>query len=146
MKKEKLWKVTLTDDQLALINQALEFYFRTMLGQAIYVSNEVTIDAYEPLDRNAEDYKERFNARLRDRDVLYEIFNLAFKIVHGAYGTPRRQSDTILEMEDMWAVIRHARWKDRPEPKSHDTVDASEPFLRTLARPLTVERMSDGKA
>ena len=145
MKEEKKWRVTLNDDQLKLINRALEFYFRTILGQGNYMADEIVDEHYYPFDRSADNYKKRFDAYLRDRDVISEIFRAVFRILYGAYGVPERQSDNIMAMEDMWSVIRHAMWLDRPEPKPHDTVDASGPYIRPGNAPIKVERIIDGE-
>lgn len=127
------WKITLNDAQLKLINRALEFYFRATMGQEMYVVDELCDDA---IGMGNDDF-------CRTRNDAQEVLRAAFRIIHGVYGSPREKSHTCMAIIDMWSAIRYAIWKDRPEPKSHDTVDSRKPYCESGLPIIKVERVKE---
>lgn len=125
------WKITLNDEQLRIVNKALEFYFRATMGQEMYVSDVLCDDA---IGMGNHDY-------CRTRDDVQDVLHAVFRIIHGAYGTPREKSHDCMAMIDMWSAIRYAIWDDRPEPKSHDTVDSRKPYCESGLPVIKVERV-----
>lgn len=125
------WKLTLTKKQLILINNALEFYFRFMMGQEMYVANEYCLDALGGY--GVDEFCER-------REKAEQALRVCFRSVFPK-GYCEKKSDASVDMADMWSAIRHALWEARPEPKSHDTVDAYRPYHEGDLPPIKVERM-----
>ena len=108
------WKVTLDEKQLILIKNALEFYFRFMMGQEMYVANEFCLNVLGGY--GVDEYCER-------REKAEQALRVCFRSVFPK-GYCEKKSDASVDMADMWSAIRHALWQERPEPKTHDTVDA----------------------
>lgn len=124
------YTLTLTENQIALIKDALEEYFRIRMNQWIDLSNDL---AAKNIDLSPENpnHNKLFDKYINDRDAIYEIFECVGRIVklNGSKKTERQ-----LVAEDIWQVIRHQLWKDS-ENKSEWCVDAREP-MRVSKEPL----------
>ena len=125
------WKVTLDKKQLILIRNALEFYFRFMMGQEMHIANEFCLDALGGYG------VDEFCAR---REKAERALRVCFRSVFPK-GYCEKKSEVSIDMADMWSAIRHALWEARPEPKPHYTVDAYSLYHEGDLPPITVERM-----
>ena len=77
-------------------------------------------------------YKMREDAETFCKEIKKRFWNLA---PYANYGIRYDESADIIW--DIYQVIRHELWKNRPEPKSHITVDAS-PATQFGSEPLAI--------
>lgn len=124
------YTLTLTENQIVLIKDALEEYFRIRMNQWIDLSNDL---AAKNIDLSLENpnHNKLFDKYINDRDAIYEIFECIGRIIklNGSKKTEKQ-----LVAEDIWQVIRHQLWKDS-ENKNEWCVDAREP-MRVSKEPL----------
>lgn len=126
------YTLTLTKNQIVLIKDALEEYFRIRMNQWIDLSNDL---AAKNIDLSPENPKHSwlFDKYINDRDAIYEVFECIGRIIklNGSKKTEKQ-----LVAEDIWQVIRHELWKEQ-EIKNDWCVDAREP-MRVSKEPLPV--------
>lgn len=124
------YTLTLTENQIVLIKDALEEYFRIRMNQWIDISNDLAAKNIDLSPENS-NHSWLFDKYINNRDVIYEIFECVGRIVklNGSKKTEKQ-----LVAEDIWQVIRHQLWKDS-ENKSEWCVDAREP-MRVSKEPL----------
>lgn len=134
---EQRWTITLNRKQLVLVNAAIEMYFRVHLGQMFDLADSLAF-----IDFDYETQREEFDERIARRNTAEDMFEEAYKV---AIGRPwlQKQTDEMLDLEDIWATIRHQLWKNREEPKPHDTVDARPPLIRGSESPVEVRRLDE---
>ena len=126
------YTLTLTENQIVLIKDALEEYFRIRMNQWIDLSNDL---AAKNIDLSLENpnHNKLFDKYINDRDAIYEIFECIGRIIklNGSKKTEKQ-----LVAEDIWQVIRYELWKNKDsENKSEWCVDAREP-LKVSEEPL----------
>lgn len=136
------YTLTVTPTQLAVIQTALEDYFRTRMGQYFDLSSDLA----GVFEHDIDDIDSREKCARRDA---------AKSLMEGAYAIcwpPERmrrmdymtKSPEMLIAEDIWGVIRHERWKDRPdEEKSGWTTDSDEPLHLGSEPPVRVGRVDE---
>lgn len=124
-----MYNLTVTETQLRLIWRALEYYERAMMGQFEDFTDEL---AMHGLNRGEDRYyidgkldKELFDTYIERRNEARTYMNIAYR---AACPSVTRKSKDMMIAEDMWVQIRYQFWKEKPEPKAHDTVDSREPF------------------
>lgn len=124
------YTLTLTENQIVLIKDALEEYFRIRMNQWIDLSNDL---AAKNIDLSLENpnHNKLFDKYINDRDAIYEIFECIGRIIklNGSKKTEKQ-----LVAEDIWQVIRRQLWKDS-ENKNEWCVDARKP-MRVSKEPL----------
>ena len=124
------YTLTLTENQIVLIKDALEEYFRIRMNQWIDLSNDL---AAKNIDLSLENpnHNKLFDKYINDRDAIYEIFECIGRIIklNGSKKTEKQ-----LVAEDIWQVIRHQLWKDS-ENKNEWCVDARK-LMRVSKEPL----------
>lgn len=124
------YTLTLTENQITLIKEALEEYFRIRMNQWIDLSNDLAAKNIDLSPDNPNHHK-LFDKYINDRDTIYEVFECIGRIIklNGSKKTEKQ-----LVAEDIWQVICHQLWKDS-ENKSEWCVDAREP-LKVSKEPL----------
>lgn len=134
------YTLTVTPTQLAVIQTALEDYFRTRMGQYFDLSSDLAgvfrpdVDEIDMWDKCA-----RRDAAQRLMDGAYRICQPPEKMMEKGY---RQKTEEMLIAEDIWAVIRHERWKDKPESmKDHWTTDSDEPLHLGPEPPVKIGRV-----
>ena len=136
-----MYELTVTPKQLAVIQAALEDYFRTRMGQYF----DLTCDLAGLFEHGDDiDHTDRCSRR----DAAQSLMNGAYQICHPPERYRRKgyvgKSPEMMIAEDIWAVIRHERWKDRPdEEKSGWTTDSDEPLHLGPEPPIKVRRIDD---
>lgn len=138
---EQRWTITLNRKQLVLVNAAIEMYFRVHLGQMFDLADSLAFIDFD-YDFDYEKRREEFDARIARRNTAEDMFKEAYKV---AIGRPwlQRQTDEMLNLEDIWAIIRHQLWKNREEPKPHGIVDAYPPLISGTESPVEVRRLDE---
>ena len=121
--------MTMSDKQLRYIMNALEEHFRLRMGQALI--GGLTDDlCFQSVDLDGADRKQKFDEAIdrRDRGLekLQEYMNICFED-----GWKRKQkTKEVIDEIDMWHVIRHFFWEQRPADKRPRwVVDADPVYL-----------------
>ena len=128
-----MYKLTLTENQLRVIQRALEGWERMHMGQFWDFADEVA-EVGTDLCTEHPDHKRIFDDYIDRRDRAREMFDAAFREAQ-PYSQPK--TDDMLIAEDIWMSIRHKRWKDRPEPKT-EFCNASAPVFALSVEPLPI--------
>lgn len=136
------YNLKLTDNQARVIMVALEDYFRTRLNQWDDFTDEIALNGYK-YDRSNPDNDRLFNEYINRRNDSREMFRKAYEIAApNVY--ERGKTKDIRTAIDVWHVIRYQKYLERPEPKSHYTVDAYPPRPETIEPLPTIERITKG--
>lgn len=125
----QLYRLTVTEKQLRVIQTALEWFFRLQMGQFSEYTNEVALCGYV-YNKDDPNNREEFDKYIRRRNLGRSMFEAAYRVAHPwIYNTGK--TDDMMTAEDTWRVIRHYFWEQRPEPKDHWIVDADKPIFLT---------------
>ena len=120
-------------NQARVINEALECYFRTHIGQYFDLANDVARNGYE-YNKEDPDNNKKFDDYIQRRDDSLALFDKAYAVAApNVY--ERKKTPDVQTAIDVWGAIRYMFYLERPEPKDHFTVDAYEPF------PITNEQL-----
>lgn len=136
------YNLTLSENQLRVTMKALEWYFRTSMNQWFDYCTEIALNGYEYDKGNPENDKlfdEYIRRRNDSQDMFEKAYNIAAPNLHERKKTPDMQTAI-----DIWHVIRHQRYLERPEPKDHWTVDAYPPHPTTNEPLPKVETIQEG--
>ena len=126
-------RLTVTNEQLRLIQQALDFYARIGIGQLDQIKDHATFQKYlynSFKDKHGKTDYQRLN---EVRDVIDEMLLPAKRIlyqednvsVHGGWGINHANvDDSCRDAFDLVQVIRHEFWKQDPN-RTTITVDSS---------------------
>lgn len=134
------YRITLTEEQLRVVNCALEEYFRLALNQWWDLSDRLCMNGVD-FSKNNPEHDKIFERFLQRRDAVREVFACAGRIMWPCELPPK--SDEQLISEDIWSAIRHQLYLDSG---STDTwrVDAH-PSCQWGPEPLPViEKVEDG--
>lgn len=129
------YTITVNDNQLGVINTALEWFFRLQMGQFWDFADTVAVDGQPIYDRSNPEHEKLFNEYIMRRDLSREMFEAAF---HAAQPVHARKTEDMLVAEDMWAMIRYFKWLQEKEPKTHGTVNAYPPMLFSKEDPILI--------
>lgn len=117
------YRLELTEEQISVINEALEEYFRIRMGQFWNLTNELAMQNVDLSPENPK-HDKIFDRYINTRDCIGAIFDSVCKILDFQL---RKKTDRMLTAEDIWQVIRHQMWKDRGDKESW-CVDSQEPI------------------
>ena len=133
---ERKVKLIITEKQLRRIMVALEEYFRLRLGQALDFADDICLQNLKIPESDPE-RTEVFDRYIERRDAVKEgIESLIINVA--AEGDWRRlqKTEETIEVIDIWHVIRHWFWQQRPvTERSSWTVDA-DPVFSMSEEPL----------
>ena len=118
------YRIELTENQFKTVQHGLETWERMMMGQFMDFADELALNGYN-YDKSDPENDEKFKAYIERRNECRELMERAYR---AACPVPQNKTDDMLVIEDIWAAMRYQMWKDRPEPKSHDTVDSRKPM------------------
>ena len=104
----KRYKITLTENQLALVGDAVELMMRTGIGQ--------TYDLAEWLILSGRDMPSgtEFDIYIAERNVIESVLDGIMREVHPPIKTETK-SDTVQELKTLYEAIGHQQWKDSGE-------------------------------
>lgn len=122
---EKMYKLTISKNQLRVIMIALESYFRTRMGQFFDFASDVAQNGFV-YKRDNPDNDRLFNEYIDRRNESQDLFEKAFDVAAPNRYERNKTSDMVTAI-DIWHVIRHQMYLEYPEPKDHYTVDAYPP-------------------
>ena len=124
--------LTVTEDQLRLIQQALDFYSRVGIGQFNAIKDHPTFEAHlhnEFKDENGETDYGKYHSVRDDVDVILHVarnmlYNDSSIGKNGSWGIHNpKVDDSCREAFDLLQVIGHEFWKENPK-RSRITVDS----------------------
>lgn len=134
-KKENIYELVCTEGQLRLINDAIEGYFRLLLGQYSNYADEIAFAGFDYGNHTEDDFDERILRRNLAMDLFDDIYQRLFPAV-------RENTPTENALIDIWGTIRHQLWLDREVPKPYGTVvDSYPPLLRSGLPPVKVRKV-----
>lgn len=114
----KKYKITLTEEQMRVAQDALEEYFRLRLSQDMDFSNDIAfLDYKQPENEEQRDKALRDRLCRRDaiREVMKAVFHIAFPF--NGYGVTEEKTPDMMISECLWDSIRCARGVGRyPDP------------------------------
>lgn len=122
---EKMYKLTISKNQLRVIMIALESYFRTRMGQFFDFASDVAQNGFV-YKRDNPDNDRLFNEYIDRRNESQDLFKKAFDVA-APNRYERNKTPDMVTAIDIWHVIRHQMYLEFPEPKDHYTVDAYPP-------------------
>ena len=136
---QAMYELICTESQLRLIMTALERYFRLGMGQFWSYCDDLCFEGFDYDQPEGERRTAEFTERIARRDLSMRFFESIYReaIGHKArFKTPDEQ-----RIIDIWQTIRYQLWKDKPEPKSHMTVDSDPPLNLSGDAPVVVRRV-----
>ena len=130
------YSLTINGNQLEIVKTALEWFFRLQMGQYFDYCTEIAHNGYV-YDRDNPENDRLFAEYIQRRNESQEKFIEAYRIA-----CPRVCSTTedVNIAIDIWQEVRYFLWKERPEPKPHDTVDSRNPLHRSSEPPIQIRR------
>ena len=140
VKRGRTYQLTVTEKQLVVIQTALEWFFRLQMGKFFDYVTEIARNGFV-YNKDNPNNTEEFDRYIRRRNDSQPIFETAFRVAHPK---PDNKTEDMMTAEDTWRAIRHYRWKQRPEPKDHWTVDADDPlFLTADGHVVKIEEVTE---
>lgn len=134
-----IYRLTVTEKQLRLINTALEEYFRLGANQWWPLAERLAAMNFDLSTENP-DHDKSFDRFMHTRDAVGAVFEAAGRIMWPD-GLERLTADNIIA-QDMWQVIRHQLWMDDPNPnKSVFCCDANTPCLNSQEPVVKCEKV-----
>lgn len=102
------YRITLTENQLALVGTAVEIMLRSGMGQ--------TYDLAEWLTLKGNDYPHGngFDIYIAERNLIASVLEgiMRTKTAHN-----KEESEPLRELKTLYEAIRHQRWKDSRAPE-----------------------------
>lgn len=120
----KKYRLEMDEEQLSVVNEALEEYFRIRMGQWSGLADDLSAQNVDFHMENKEVYSRVFDRYINTRDCIRQIFESVSRILCDGL---RKKTKRMLVAEDIWQVIRHQQWIDRGA-KDDWCVDAMEPM------------------
>ena len=119
----KKYRITLTEAQTAIVQIALEEYFRLRMGQDMTFSDDMA-GIGKDINPDNPKFDELFRSYIQRRDSLNEVMRAYFRIAYGPKGYLEKKTDNMEIAECIWDGIRfkrgQSRWPDvfciGPEP------------------------------
>ena len=112
------YKITLTENQLRIVQKALEEYFRLRLGQDQEFSEDMA-SLNTNLSSDHPNHERIFEKYIQRRDHLRELMHAYFRIAFEPCGYLEAKTDDMLIAEDIWDTIRCARGVSRWQGPLH---------------------------
>lgn len=134
------YKLTVNEKQLGLINAAVEEYFRLRMLQTWDLADELARLTFH-YDEDDPENRKKFDDYLERRNKTDKLLIEAMYAATG--GKAISKTPEVNQAIDIWHVIRYQLWKDKPEPKSHNTVDSYHPIILSDEEPVTIERVEE---
>lgn len=146
-KDQVFYQLTVTEKQLRLINTALEEYFRIGTNQWGDLADRLARIGVDLSPENP-NHKWIFDSMILTRDDVRVVLEAAGRILW-PQGFAKQDEDNILA-QDIWQVIRHQLWLDRPDKdKLGYCVDGNKPIIRgsePIAKCVKCEKTTSGRA
>ena len=138
----KRYRITLTENQLALVGTAVEIMLRTGMGQ--------TYDLAEWLTLKGNDYPHGndFDIYIAERNLIASVLEgiMSNKAAHNfsrinctvCGASAKEESDSVRELKTLYEAIRHQQWKDSRasewDVRSHDPIKCGKEPIPEIER------------
>ena len=140
-KDQVFYQLTVTEKQLRLIKTALEEYFRLGMNQWWDLADRLAMIGVDLSPENP-NHKWIFDTMIHTRDDVRIVLETAGRILW-PHGLTKQSEDNILA-QDIWQVIRHQLWLDRPDKdKLVYSVDGNKPFIQSGEPIAKCENVTD---
>ena len=106
------YTLKLTEEQMRVVGNALEEWFRLRMGQEITFCNEMAAINCDLSPENP-NHDRIFDHYIMRRDHLSELMHAFFRIAFEHTGYLKKKTDDMLIAECMWDAIRCARGVSR---------------------------------
>ena len=126
MNEPKKYTIELTENQVRVIQNALEEYFRLRMGQDFDFCNDIA-SLNVDLSPENQNHKWLFDMYIARRDHMQEVMRAFFRIAFEPTGYLKEKTDNMLIAECIWNAIRCVRGLSRWEQPLHT---GSEPVPR----------------
>ena len=133
MKETKKYTIELTENQVGVIQNALEEYFRLRMGQDFDFCNDIASLNVDMSPEN-QNHKWLFDMYIARRDHMQEVMRAFFRIAFEPTGYLKEKTDDMLIAECIWDAIRCERGLSRWEQPLH-----------TGSEPVPKIKVSEGK-
>lgn len=104
----KKYKITLTEEQMAVTQDALEEFFRLRYRQAIDFADDIA-SQYTDLSPDNPDHERIFERYIDRRDAIMEVMKAVFAIAYGNAYLYETKPIRCAEAETIWDAIRTVR-------------------------------------
>ena len=142
-------RLTLTEKQLRVIQNALELDFRIHMGQEhCGIADDLAFQNVEMPPRGTPEHDKVFNECIWRRDDGLDALRRFFDVTLGRDMKRHQKTPDVIAEIDIWHVIRHWFWEQREktEPFEYWTTDAAPP-MQFAPEPLPkIERVEDSNA
>lgn len=146
-KDQVFYQLTVTENQLRLINTALEEYFRIGMNQWDGLADRLSLIGVD-LSPEHPNHKWIFDTMIHNRDDVRIVLEAAGRILW-PHGLTKQDEENIL-LQDIWQVIRHQLWLDDPDRgKRGYCVDSNKPLIQgsePIARCVRCAKTTSGRA
>ena len=132
----KKYTLTLTDKQLGVVYDALEWFFRLQMGQFFDFATEVAKAGYV-YDKTDPENSKKFDAYIERRNTSQKMFQSAFRVAQPVTATSTKDMRIA---QDIWQDIRYQLWLEKPEPKTHGLVNSDPPLYVSTEPPISIEK------
>lgn len=124
--KDKKFILELSENQLRLIKDALEEYFRIRMNQWSDLANDLASTGVD-FSRENPDHDKIFECFIEKRRCIECVLESVWKMLWGFQGAPRTPEQLIAQ--DIWQVIRYTLWNENHKPGDDDwCVDSRKPM------------------
>lgn len=121
----KKYILELNENQIRIVKDALEEYFRIRMGQWRDLADSLASKNADLSSDNPR-HKEMLVRYIVERDAVEKVLKCAGDILWGTtYCNPKSEDQLIAE--DIWKVILHELWKDKQD-RANWSVYSMEPF------------------
>ena len=118
MKKTKKYTIELTENQVRVIQNALEEYFRLRMGQYTEFCTDMA-ELNVDLSPDNPHHELIFDKYIQRRDHMQEVMRAFFRIAFEPTGYLKEKTDDMLIAECIWDAIRCERGLSRWEQPLH---------------------------
>lgn len=118
MKESKKYTIELTENQVRVIQNALEEYFRLRMGQDFDFSMDMAM-LNTDLSPENQNHDKLFDDYIKRRDHLRQLMRAYFGIAFEPNGYLEAKTDDMLIAECIWDAIRCVRGLSRFEQPLH---------------------------
>ena len=134
---DKRYKITLTEEQLALVETAVEMMLRTGMGQMYDLAGWLVLSGYDYPTGSTE-----FDIYLAQRKLIESVLEgISRNITECPHG--KGESNSVKELKTLYEAIGHQQWRDSGmdewDCRSHEPMKfGSEPIPK-------IERLEESK-
>ena len=128
---DKRYRITLTENQLALVGDAVELMMRTGMGQTYNLAEWMILAGYDTPSGT------EFDIYIAERNVIESVLEgIMRNITEFPHG--QGKSNSLRELTTLYEAIGHQQWKDNGEPewdvRSHEPMMCGEDPVPEIER------------